>query len=179
MSRSVYGDYLAATLAKAIDHLRDFGVRVNFYPMHARSVRPEVDGIAVLGDTAELPPADIAVVAPGVWSPPAPPTHNIVEAYPLSGLRTRLGGQRSVAVLGSGLTAVDVACALDDGTTRVHMLSRTGTLPRVQVETQKMLCARTPHRGCGHISCGLERAHRGVGACIARSRTRSFRIHQI
>src|SRR6185369_15127763 len=45
MSRSVYGDYLAATLAKAIDHLRDFGVRVNFYPMHARSVRPEVDGI--------------------------------------------------------------------------------------------------------------------------------------
>ena len=96
MSRSVYGDYLAATLAKAIDRLRDFGVRVNFYPMHARSVRPEVDGIAVLGDTAELPPADIAVVAPGVWSPPAPPTHNIV-----------------------------------------HMLSRSGTLPRVQVEAQK------------------------------------------
>ena len=137
MSRSVYGDYLAATLAKAIDRLRDFGVRVNFYPMHARSVRPEVDGIAVLGDTAELPPADIAVVAPGVWSPPAPPTHNIVEAYPLSRLRTRLGGQRSVAVLGSGLTAVDVACALDDGTTRVHMLSRSGTLPRVQVAAQK------------------------------------------
>ena len=72
MSRSVYGDYLAATLAKAIDRLRDFGVRVNFYPMHARSVRPEVDGIAVLGDTAELPPADIAVVAPGVWSPLRP-----------------------------------------------------------------------------------------------------------
>jgi uncharacterized NAD(P)/FAD-binding protein YdhS len=138
MSRSVYGDYLAATLAKAIDRLRDCGVRVNFYPMHATSVRPQVDGIAVHGDNAELPAADIAVVAPGVWSPPAPPTRNIVEAYPLSGLRTRLGDQRSVAVLGSGLTAVDVARALDDGKTRVHMLSRSGTLPRVQVEaTQK------------------------------------------
>jgi uncharacterized NAD(P)/FAD-binding protein YdhS len=137
MSRSVYGDYLAATLAKAIDRLRDHGVRVNFYPMHATSVRPQGDGLAVVGDTAELLPADIAVVAPGVWSPPPPPTHNVVQAYPLSGLRTRLGAQRSVAVLGSGLTAVDVACALDDGKTRVHMLSRSGTLPRVQVEAQK------------------------------------------
>ena len=135
MSRSVYGDYLAATLAKAIDRLRDCGVRVRFYPMHATSVRPQADGMAVLGDTAELPPADIAVLAPGVWSPPPPAiSHDIVEAYPLSGLRTRLGDQRSVAVLGSGLTAVDVACALDDGKTRVHMLSRSGTLPRVQVE---------------------------------------------
>ena len=96
MSRSVYGDYLAATLAKAIDRLRDYGVRVNFYPMHATSVRPQGDGMAVLGDTAELPPADIAVVAPGVWSPPPPAiSHDIVEAYPLSGLRTRLGDQRS------------------------------------------------------------------------------------
>jgi uncharacterized NAD(P)/FAD-binding protein YdhS len=138
MSRSVYGDYLAATLAKAIDRLRDCGVRVRFYPMHATSIRPQVDGMAVFGDTAELPPADIAVVAPGVWSSPPPPVDNIVEAYPLSGLRTRLGDQRSVAILGSGLTAVDVACALDDGRTRVHMLSRSGTLPRVQVEaTQK------------------------------------------
>jgi len=137
MSRSVYGDYLAATLAKAIDRLRDFGVRVNFYPMHATSVRPQGDGMAVLGDAAELLPADIAVVAPGVWSPAPPPTRNVVQAYPLSGLQTRLGDQRSVAILGSGLTAVDVACALDDGTTRVHMLSRSGTLPRVQVEAQK------------------------------------------
>jgi uncharacterized NAD(P)/FAD-binding protein YdhS len=137
MSRSVYGDYLAATLAKAIDRLRNFGVRVNFYPMHATAVRPEVNGIAVVGDSTELPPADIAVIAPGVWSPPAPPTRHRVNAYPLSSLRTRLGGQRSVAVLGSGLTAVDVACALDDGETRVHMLSRSGTLPRIQIEAQK------------------------------------------
>ena len=135
MSRSVYGDYLAATLAKAIDRLRDCGVRVRFYPMHARSVRPRVDGLAARGDTAELPSADIAVLAPGVWSPPPPAvSHHIVDAYPLSGLRARIGDQRSVAVLGSGLTAVDVACALDDGETRVHLLSRSGTLPRVQVE---------------------------------------------
>jgi uncharacterized NAD(P)/FAD-binding protein YdhS len=137
MSRSVYGDYLAATLAKAIDRLRDFGVRVNFYPMHATSVRPHGDGMAVLGDAAELLPADIAVVAPGVWSPAPPRTRNVVQAYPLSGLQTRLGDQRAVAILGSGLTAVDVACALDDGTTCVHMLSRSGTLPRVQVEAHK------------------------------------------
>ncbi|RDH78073.1 hypothetical protein DVS77_11995 [Mycolicibacterium moriokaense] len=135
MSRSVFGDYLAATLAKAIDRLRGHGVRVRFYPMHAMSVRPGANGIAVLGDGAELSAADVAVIAPGVWSPPAPATsRDVVAAYPLSSLQTRLGGRRSVAVLGSGLTAVDVACALDDGQTRVHLLSRSGTLPRVQVE---------------------------------------------
>ena len=135
MSRSVYGDYLAATLAKSIDRLRNCGVRVNFYPMHATSVRPQGDGMVVVGDSAELPQADIAVVAAGVWPPPAPRgLPNLVEAYPLSGLRTRLGDHRAVAVLGSGLTAVDIACALDDGKTRVHMLSRSGTMPRVQVE---------------------------------------------
>lgn len=135
MSRSVYGDYLAATLAKAIDRLRYCGVRVRFSPIHARSVRPGVDGIAVLGDTTDLPPADITVVAPGVWSHRLPAiSHDIVDAYPLSGLRARLGDEHSVAVLGSGLTAVDIACALDDGETRVHLFSRSGTLPRVQVE---------------------------------------------
>ncbi len=135
MSRSVYGDYLAATLAKAIDRLRDCGVRVRFSPMHATSVRPGLDGIEVLGATADVPPADLAVIAPGVWSPRLPAlAHDVVDAYPLSGLQARVAGQRSVAVLGSGLSAIDVACALDDGETRVHLLSRSGTLPRVQVE---------------------------------------------
>lgn len=138
MSRSVYGDYLATTLAKAIDRLRGSGVGVRFSPMHATSITRTDDGVTVAGDTAALPAADIAVVAPGVWAPPLPAMkHDVVDPYPLSGLRSRLGGSRSVAVLGSGLTAVDVACALDDGETRVHMLSRTGTLPRVQVEAAR------------------------------------------
>jgi uncharacterized NAD(P)/FAD-binding protein YdhS len=136
MSRSVYGDYLAATLGKAIDRLRNCGVRVRFTPMHAKSLRPGLDGIEVLGETADVPAADIAVVAPGVWSSPRPAiNHPAVAAYPLSGLRTRVAEQRSVAVLGTGLSAVDVACALDDGEKRVHLLSRSGTLPRVQVES--------------------------------------------
>ena len=135
MSRSVYGDYLAATLGKAIDRLRACGVRVRFSPMHAKSVRPGLDGIEVLGESADVPAADVAVVAPGVWSSPLPAiSHSVVDAYPLSGLQARVADQRSVAVLGSGLSAVDVACALDDGVTQVHLLSRSGTLPRVQVE---------------------------------------------
>lgn len=135
MSRSVYGDYLAATLAKAIDRLRDCGVRVRFSPMHAKSIRPGLDGMEILGETADVPPSDIVVVAPGVWSPRLPAiAHAVVDAYPLGGLHTRVADQRTVAVLGSGLSAVDVACALDDGEKPVHLLSRNGTLPRVQVE---------------------------------------------
>ena len=136
MSRSVYGDYLAATLAKAIDRLRGCGVRIRFSPMHAKSVRAGLDGIEIHGENADLPPADIAVIAPGVWSPRLPSVaHDVVAAYPLSGLPARVADSRSVAVLGSGLSAVDAACALDDGEKRVHLLSRSGTLPRVQVET--------------------------------------------
>lgn len=135
MSRSVYGDYLAATLGKAIERLRTCGVRVRLYPMHAGAIRPGADGIEILGDAAHLPPVDIAVLAPGVWSPRLPAVGpDMVGVYPLSGLRGRVGSRRSIAVLGSGLTAVDVACALDDGERRVHLLSRTGTLPRIQVE---------------------------------------------
>jgi uncharacterized NAD(P)/FAD-binding protein YdhS len=79
--------------------------------------------------------ADIAVVAPGVWSPRLPAiAHDVIDAYPLRSLRGRIAGRRDVAVLGSGLSAVDVACALDDGEKRIHLLSRSGTLPRVQVE---------------------------------------------
>ena len=72
MSRSVYDDYLAATLAKAINRLRDCGVRVRFSPMHAKSLRQGLDGIEILGENAVVPPVDIAVVAPGVWSPRLP-----------------------------------------------------------------------------------------------------------
>ena len=154
MSRSVYGDYLTTTLAKAIDRLRSHGVAVRLHPMHANAIRPVDGGIAVLGDTAALPPADIAVVAPGVWSP-APTRHDTVSAYPLSGLRSRLGGSRAVAVLGSGLTAVDVACTLDDGETRIHLLSRSGTLPRVQVEA-----ARTGDAP-EHLTAEAFRSHTG------------------
>ncbi len=81
-----------------------------------------------------MPPSDIAVVAPGVWSPRLPAiAPAVVDAYPLGGLQARVGVWRNVAVLGSGLSSIDVACALDDGEKRVHLLSRNGTLPRVQV----------------------------------------------
>ncbi|HET7668711.1 MAG TPA: FAD/NAD(P)-binding protein [Mycobacterium sp.] len=142
MSRSVYGDYLAATLAKAIERLGDCGVHVRFSPMHATSVGPTLDGFEVVGEAATVPAADIAVVAPGVWSSRLPAiTDNVVDPYPLSGLPSHFADQRVVAVLGSGLSAVDVACALDDGEKRVHLLSRSGTLPRVQVEVAKSAAA--------------------------------------
>ena len=134
--------------------------------------------MAVLGDTADLPPADIAVVAPGVWSPSPPATsYDIVNPYPLSGLRARVGDRRSVAVLGSGLTAVDIACALDDGETRVHLLSRTGTLPRVQVEATQT--AYAPEHLTEDAVIGLAVRNEltaAVGARAARTRTRPVRI---
>jgi hypothetical protein len=46
----------------------------SFHPMHARAVRPRVDGIAVLGDAADVPTADIAVLAPGEWYATRPKT---------------------------------------------------------------------------------------------------------
>ena len=89
----------------------------------------------VLGDTADLPPADITVVAPGVWSPSPPATsHDIVNPYP--SVVCRLGSAISVRLRCSAADSPPWMSRARSTTARqrVHLLSRTGTLPRVQVE---------------------------------------------
>ena len=169
MSRSVYGDYLAATLAKAIDRLRDCGVRVRFYPMHARSVRPGVDGIEVLGETANLPPADIAVLAPGVWSPHLPATCSRHRRC-LPAQWSADSRRRSTFGCGSRQRSQRRGCRLR---ARRRREARPLAVPNRHAAPGPgrghaiRRGATTSHRGCGHQACGLDRAHSGVGARVS------------
>ncbi|MBE7323087.1 FAD/NAD(P)-binding protein [Nocardioides sp. Y6] len=140
MPRSRYGDYLAATLSRALRILRANGVRVHLLPGATTRVVPSARGVDVEADTGGVVGADAVVLATGGWSSTPDVTlasHGltyVAQPYPLARSLRTMAEHRKVAILGAGLTAVDIACSLDGTETQVHLLSRSGRLPRVQVD---------------------------------------------
>ncbi|WP_068062912.1 FAD/NAD(P)-binding protein [Nocardia xishanensis] len=136
--RAVYGEYLEDTARDAIARLGHAGcpVRVERSAVTGFSR----DGRAVLhtagGDHA---PVDRAVLAVGSGGPrdhyglTGAPGY-IDEPYPLANTAAGLPAHHHVAVIGSGLTAVDIAVTLaaHGHTGPITLLSRTGQLPFVQ-----------------------------------------------
>ncbi|MFE6923078.1 FAD/NAD(P)-binding protein [Nocardia sp. NPDC057663] len=136
--RAVYGEYLEDTAREAIAQLGRAGCQV-------RVVRSAVtgfsrDGRAVLHTAGgHHVPVDRAVLAVGSGRPRdhygltgAPGYVN--EPYPLARTVAGLPADHHVAVIGSGLTAVDVAVTLAESghTGPITLLSRSGQLPFVQ-----------------------------------------------
>lgn len=138
LPRSFFGSYLVAVLSRALEILRGRGVRIHFMPGRVNDVRLSDHAASVTVGTDQLPDADLLVLSAGTWL--KAPYENLEEysyvhnPYPLTGCMRQLARHDSVAVLGAGLTAVDVACALDDTPATVHLVSRSGRLPRVQSE---------------------------------------------
>jgi uncharacterized NAD(P)/FAD-binding protein YdhS len=135
--RMVYGDYLT-------ELLRDSGVPV---------VRGEAvdiaDGAVVLADGQRLA-ADAVVLAPGNF-PPATPRGIDIGALgevwvddPWAGGLEGLKPSDTIFLLGTGLTAVDVALTLEATgfRGRIVALSRRGLAPRVHGLREPMVAAR-------------------------------------
>ncbi|MEV0251718.1 FAD/NAD(P)-binding protein [Nocardia sp. NPDC050712] len=138
LPRAHYGEYLTDTARAAIGALRRAGWRVSV-------VNARVTGFS-RGETAVLHtedggriPVDRAVLAVGNGRPHdhygltgAPGYVN--EPYPLARTLTDIAPEAHVGVIGSGLTAVDIAVALSahGHTGPISFLSRSGTLPFVQ-----------------------------------------------
>ena len=132
--RSLYGRYLRETLAEAVrtwkqislDHYRSLATRVEIHRNGARvwmqnNVRISVDrAILALGHPPQenLLPIGSGVQAVSAWSRSA-----FDELEP----------EASVLLVGSGLTAVDAALALDERGHRgtIHVVSRHGKWPLV------------------------------------------------
>lgn len=148
LPRSSYGDYLVTSLSQALDVLRRNGVRAHLLPGELTQLSLSSTGGEASVGRHHLRDIDLVVLSVGTWTtklPEQPPGGGeyLHQPYPLAQHLLRLRRHRAVAVIGTGLTAVDVACALDGAGTTVHLISRSGRLPRVQVESAPLVGGRS------------------------------------
>ena len=142
LPRRRYGDYLEAEVARALQHGRTLGHDVHVIPFNVDAVVPERDGVTVMhGEESHR--LDAAVLALGAL-PPRPlggvaaaaleSGRYVVDPWPLlAGAADLATPPRKVALIGLGLTAVDVLLELSAQwpQTEFVALSRHGLLPQV------------------------------------------------
>ena len=139
LPRRLYGDYLEAEAAHALAHARSRGVDVRVVPFAVDAVVPETDGVTVMqGERATR--VDAAVLAIGAL--PAKPIEGVDPAlladgryvpdpWPLLAQASPDDAPREVAVIGLGLTAIDVVLELATRWPNAHFtaISRHGRPP--------------------------------------------------
>ncbi|QLH25283.1 FAD/NAD(P)-binding protein [Streptomyces sp. Rer75] len=146
--RAWFGRYLAEMFDGAVSDLRHLGSSVEIVHERVSDVRPAGERVAVLtGHSAPrwvddvvlclgaVPPRDVY----GLFGSPG----YIHQPYPVRRLADDIGDGAEVLVLGSGLTAIDVALELSHkaGPPRVTLASRSGTLPDVRCDLGAGDCA--------------------------------------
>lgn len=144
LPRRLYGDYLEAEVARALERATETGHSVRVLPFAVEAVVPEHDGVTVLHGE-ENTRVDAAVLALG--SLPPQPLGGVSEAALDSGLYvTEPWGflasikpdprPRKVVIIGLGLTAVDVLLELSVQWPNAQFVavSRHGLLPEPHLE---------------------------------------------
>jgi uncharacterized NAD(P)/FAD-binding protein YdhS len=136
LPRRLFGEYLQALLVRFGDP------RLQIIRSHVRSVEDSLPHghVRVTLDGGRVIPADAAILAVG--SPPPRPiatrgTPAAVVNDPWGrGVLRRLASARDVAIIGTGLTAVDLALSARAANPRVRVtaVSRHGLLPRAHLE---------------------------------------------
>ncbi|WP_242902797.1 FAD/NAD(P)-binding protein [Actinomadura terrae] len=135
--RALYGEYLEQTAEKALARLRESGWRVRIVSRRVVGVT-RTHPFTVHTDDGREHGADQIVLCVGGGRP-----HDhydlkgapgfIGDPYPLARTLTTIPPEADVAIVGSGLTAVDVTVSLAarGHTGRISLVSRTGMLPYV------------------------------------------------
>ncbi|MGW0182431.1 FAD/NAD(P)-binding protein [Nocardia sp. NPDC003345] len=136
--RATYGDYLEQTARAAIARLRGRGWRVGVVNSYVTAAGRDTATVLHAADGSDHP-VDRVVLCVGSGGPrdhyglTGTPGY-VNEPYPLAVTTAGIPPEAEVAVIGSGLTAVDVVAALAErghtGPIGVH--SRSGVLPYVQ-----------------------------------------------
>ncbi|WP_424684153.1 FAD/NAD(P)-binding protein [Frateuria sp. YIM B11624] len=148
LPRRLYGDYLEDEAARALAQSRDRGVDVRVVPFAADAVVPETGGVTVLqGERASH--ADAAVLAIGAL--PVRPLEGVdaallgdgryvIDPWALLARTEASPAPREVALVGLGLTAVDVLLELAGRwpDTRFTAVSRHGRLPATHLPAATM-----------------------------------------
>lgn len=137
--RAMFGDYLHDAANAAIDRLRARGWRVELVRERVDRAVP-LGGTVVLGtETGRRVTVRYAVLCLGAGRPAdsyflTGAEGFVAEPYPLMHNVAAVDRDADVAVIGSGLTGVDVVLALAERGHRgpIRMLSRSGALPAVR-----------------------------------------------
>ncbi|MES2255227.1 MAG: FAD/NAD(P)-binding protein [Pseudomonadota bacterium] len=139
VSRSLYGDYLSELLDTTLKSNPDLEVR--FIQGEVKSLMKKHLGWIVAHEGGAVN-ADLVALATGNDLPPPIGAHHAPKlAARISDdpwAEHALENNRDVLILGSGLTAIDVAISLKDRghTGKIHLLSRHGLLPQSHVEPE-------------------------------------------
>jgi uncharacterized NAD(P)/FAD-binding protein YdhS len=145
LPRRLYGDYLDAEVARGLEKARVEHVDVRVMPFRVEAVVPEHDGVTVLRGE-ESTRVDAAVLALGALAPQplngvAPELltsgRYVIDPWPLLAQAQRDPAPRKVALIGLGLTAVDVLVELAAlwPNARFTAISRHGLLPEAHLPT--------------------------------------------
>ncbi|MFI5801572.1 FAD/NAD(P)-binding protein [Streptomyces sp. NPDC051561] len=136
--RALYGHYLVHTAEKAVAALEESGRRVRIEAARITGATRSGGRLALRGADGRTYTATHLALCVGSGTPPdlyglAGSPGYTADPYPLSGTLEAVRVTDDVAVIGSGLTAVDVVVSLAarGHTGRIALLSRSGLLPHV------------------------------------------------
>ncbi|MBN6040834.1 FAD/NAD(P)-binding protein [Amycolatopsis sp. 195334CR] len=139
LSRSIYARYLEDVVAAAVSTGRHSNVRVRLVGDRASAISRATDAFAVHTAADEHHCFDAIFLCPGTTEPVD--TYGltgrpgfVVDPYPLRETVSRIGSGQTVAVLGTGLTAIDFVLELAGSGHQGQILavSRSGYLPSVR-----------------------------------------------
>ncbi|MGW8955818.1 FAD/NAD(P)-binding protein [Streptomyces sp. NPDC055709] len=138
--RTLFGDYLESVAHDGVDRLRDRGWSVHVVRERVVHAAPSAAGATLTTERGTEHRADRVVLCLGAGTPydgfrlDGPEPGFVPDPYPVSKALAGIDPQATVAVLGTGLTAVDVSLALRAGGHQgpVFLLSRNGVLPAVR-----------------------------------------------
>jgi uncharacterized NAD(P)/FAD-binding protein YdhS len=151
LPRRLYGDYLEARVSRAFEGASFRGIRASRLRTEIEHIAPAADGGYVLTDASGYPShADIVVVATGALPnrPLAQASAELIDAGRyvtdpwqwLSANTLPFEKLRKVLIVGSGLSAVDLALSVTERwpQVRVTLLSRRGRLPAAHVRDAQL-----------------------------------------
>jgi uncharacterized NAD(P)/FAD-binding protein YdhS len=137
--RAVYGDYLEQSARTALLTLLRRGWEAELVRERVESAARSVDGLVLRTTRGSTYEVDYGVLSFGAGGPADPYSLAgaegfVKDPYPTAQALSHIDPEADVAVIGSGLTAVDVVLALTHlgHRGRIRMLSRRGVLPGVR-----------------------------------------------
>ncbi|MFG3496014.1 FAD/NAD(P)-binding protein [Streptomyces sp. NPDC047928] len=181
--RTVYGDYLEQTAYASLGELRRQGWRIDLVGEGVTSASRAANRVLLRTGNGRARAFDYAVLCVGGDSPKdvygltgAPGF--VPDPYPIAHTLKGVAEQEHVAVIGSGLTAVDIILSLaaQGHQGRISLLSRRGVLPGVRQrpvpfelrhitpERMRALAAERPEISVDDIAAVLRAEFRDAGA---------------